>query len=57
MEAKNAPITHAVSFSWTRLLVITLVFDGSSYMTGFMSHVLWRYSCTVLCDYVFSVIA
>ena len=57
MEAKNAPIAHAVSFSWTRVIVITLVFDSSSYMTGFMSHVLCNYSCTVLCDYVFSVIA
>ena len=35
-------------------LDITLVFNSSSYMTGFMSHVLSYYSCTVLCDYVFS---
>ena len=28
--------------------------DG--YMNGFMSHVLFPTSCTVLCDYVFSMI-
>ena len=30
---------------------------SSNYMIGFTSHVLCLYSCTVLCDHLFSVIA
>ena len=38
-------------------LVITLVILLSNgYMTGFTSHVLCLYSCTVLCDYCFWVV-
>ena len=35
--------------------VITLV-HSNGYGTGFMSHVLCLYSCTVVCNYVFSMI-
>ena len=38
---------HGCAFS---LLLYSIVSNG--YMTGFMGHVCYLYSCTVLCDYL-----
>ena len=55
MGTNDAPITGAVFSSQTPSGVLchySCILVSNDYMTGFMSHVL----CTVLCDYLFSVI-
>ena len=38
------------------VVCLVIIVLSNVYMTGFASHVLCLYSCSVLCDYLFSVI-
>ena len=51
-EEKNPPITGAM-FLHSVLSHYSSILLSNGYRTGFMSHVLCLYSCTVLCDYCF----
>ena len=53
MEIGNGNEKHTYRWCNVFFIVCLVILLSNGYMTGFMSRVLYLYSCAVLCDYCF----